>query len=65
MAAVQVCADDPIPAPGQPCIALSWEQYAPSPFHLDLESAGEIASAVLLIWALGWVIRTVIRLIPR
>lgn len=31
------------------------------PFNLDAAAAGEIASAVLAVWALGWAFRTFIR----
>lgn len=61
MASVYVCLDEPAPVAQVDCTAWDVVAYEPSPFALDAPAAVQIAVAVLSIWALGFVFRTLAR----
>jgi hypothetical protein len=53
--------DEPPPAAPSSCAAWDVVGYEPSPFALDVAAASQIAVAVLLIWAVGFIFRTLAR----
>lgn len=58
---VYACGDEPAPPLPADCTGWVLVPYEPSPFALDLPAAQSLSVAIIGVWALAWLFRTLAR----